>query len=90
MKDKNGLCSSNGVDHLRILEASINLLTDAEIEHYLEQLAFTIALETTHFHTFNDHRRTYIQKDLLVNTHHLQALRAERERRIIAGQYKPY
>ena len=66
------------------------LLTDRELEQRLEQLTFTIALETTHFHTFSDHRRTHLQKDLLMNKHALRALREERERRIIAGRYKPY
>lgn len=68
----------------------MSYLTDAEIEHRLEELTFIIALETTHFHTFSDHRRTHLQKALFVNKQHLQALREERERRIIAGSYKPY
>ena len=75
---------------MRIIEESITNLTDAEIEHRLEQLTFTIALETTHFHTFSDHRRTHLRKDLLINKQRLQVLREERERRIIAGRYKPF
>ena len=66
------------------------LLTDRELEQRLEQLTFTIALETTHYHAFSDHRRTHLQKDLLVYKNTLRALREERERRIIAGKYKPY
>jgi hypothetical protein len=73
-----------------VFEESMSYLTDAEIEHRLEEVTFTIALETTHFHTFSDHRRAHLQKDLLVNKQRLQALREERERRIIAGRYKPY
>lgn len=75
---------------MRILEESMSYLTDAEIEHRLEELTFTIALEITHFHTFSDHRRANLQKALFVNKQRLQALREERERRIIAGRYKPY
>jgi hypothetical protein len=73
-----------------ILEASMNHLTDAEIEHHIEKLTFTIALENTHFHTFSDHRRAHLQKDLFVTKQRLQTLREERERRIIAGRYKPF
>ena len=65
-------------------------LTDREIEQRLELLMCAIALDTTHYHTFNDHRREHIQKYLLVNKQRFQALREERERRIIAGSYKPY
>jgi hypothetical protein len=65
-------------------------LTDVEIEKRLEQLTFTIALDTEHFHAFGDHKRRNIQKDLLMNKQALRALRHERDRRIIAGRYKPY
>jgi len=65
-------------------------MTDAEIEKRLEQLTFTIALDTEHFHALDDNKRRSIQKDLLVNKQALRALRYERDRRIIAGKYKPY
>ena len=65
-------------------------LTDQEIEQRLERLTFAIALDTTHYHTFSDHRRPHLQKDLLMKKQALRALREERERRIVAGQYKPY
>ena len=68
----------------------MTLLTDREFEQRLEQLTFTIAIETTHYHTFNDHRRSQLQKDLLMNNHALRAQREERERRIIAGRHKPH
>ena len=65
-------------------------LTDREIEQRLERLTFAITLDTTHYHTFSDQRREHVQKDLLVKKQRFQALREERERRIIAGSYKPY
>lgn len=75
---------------MRISEESINHLTDVELEQRLESLTFTISLETTHFHAFSDHRRMHIMKNLLVNKQILCALREERERRIIAGRYRPF
>jgi len=65
-------------------------LTDREIEQQLEHLTFAIALDTTHYHAFSDYRRPHLQKDLLDKKQALRALREERERRIVAGRYKPY
>jgi hypothetical protein len=80
----------NGVDSLRSLNDPITLLTDAEIEQRLEQLTFTIALDTMHFNAFDAHKRLRLQKDLLVNKQALRSLREERERRILAGHYNPW
>jgi hypothetical protein len=63
--------------------------TDKEIEQRLEQLTFAIALDTTHFHAFCDHKRHNIREELQANKQALRKLRQERERRIIAGTYNP-
>ena len=75
---------------MRDFDREITLMTDQEIERYLEQLTFTIALDTEHFHAVSDHKRQNIQKDLIMNKQSFRALCNERERRIIAGNYKPY
>lgn len=64
-------------------------LTDNEIEKQLTQLAFAIALCTTHYHAFSGQIRNNIRKDLQVNKQILHQLRQERLRRIHNGTYKP-
>jgi hypothetical protein len=64
-------------------------LTDNEIEKQLTQLAFTIALNTTHYHAFSGQIRTNLRKDLQMNKQMPHQLRQERLRRIYNGTYKP-
>lgn len=72
------------------LDNPMHHLPDAEIKQRLEHLTFAIALDTTHYYAFSDHRRPHLQKELFVKKQALRALREERERRILAGRYQPY
>ena len=64
-------------------------LTDKEIERQLEELTFTIALNTAHFHACSGHARYNFREELQANKQAFRNLRQERERRIIACDYKP-
>jgi hypothetical protein len=74
---------------VRNFDASTTCLTDNEIEKQLAQLAFTIALDTTHYHAFSGQIRNNIRNSLQANKQILHRLRQERLRRIHNGIYKP-
>jgi cell division protein ZapA (FtsZ GTPase activity inhibitor) len=71
------------------LDNSLFHLTDTELELRLEELTFTIAINTTHYHAFGEHERHNLRKKLEMSKQALRKLRQERERRIIAGTYNP-
>ena len=71
------------------LDDSLIHLTDRKLELQLEELTFTIAIDTTHYNAFNENERHNLRKKLEMNKRALRKLRQERERRIIAGTYNP-
>lgn len=71
------------------LNDAMNQLSDKELEQRLEELTFAIALNTTHFHAFNENERHHICEILQAKKQALWKLRQERERRIITGTYNP-
>ena len=64
-------------------------LADRELELRLEELTFAIAIDTMHYHAFDENKRHNLRKQLEVNKRALKKLRQERERRIFAGTYNP-
>ena len=71
------------------LDDSLIQLTDRELELRLEELTFTIAIDTTHYHAFGETERHNLRRKLDMNKQALRKLRQERERRIITGTYNP-
>lgn len=71
------------------LDDALIHLTDRELELRLEELTFSIAIDTTHYHAFGENTRHNLRNQLDRKKRALRNLRQERERRIIAGTYNP-
>jgi hypothetical protein len=61
------------------LDDSLIQLTDRELELRLEEVTFTIAIDTTHYHAFGETECHSLRKKLEMNKRALRKLRQECE-----------